>query len=174
MLFPLLPCMCRLSAPSRTACFVNESPLAEVRPAPHVTPALPQLQASPPTRRARSPGFGDRSAWAPPGRGRSFVGRLPILTPRGKPSPFLQVKERRRPANIQRHCIRGERGHSVPEQPRKGPCWTGRMWGSCECGSAAAGRQDTPSPKEAEGPSRRCSLGGRFGRGRGTSGVLGG
>ena len=75
------PACAGLSAPSRTACFVNESPLAEVRPAPHVTPALPQLQASPPTPRARSPGFGDHSDWAPLGRGRSRLTNEPSPHP---------------------------------------------------------------------------------------------
>ena len=59
-----------LSAPSSTACFINERPLVEVRPGP-TRATCPALAAGqhPPTPRAQSPGFGNQGACAPPRAG---------------------------------------------------------------------------------------------------------
>lgn len=164
-------CLCQAAQPvlSTRALWLRSGP------SPHVIPALPQPQASLPTPRARSPGFGDHGAWVPPGRRRSRLTNEP--SPHPHPSreavtlPAGEEKEATSEHSDTASVPRRKRTR-CPRAAQKGPLLDGEGVGRLSVGGVAAGRQDAPSPKEAEGPSRQCSLGGLFGRGRGISGAL--
>lgn len=181
MFFPFFPpvhlpvCLRRAAQPvlSTSALWLRSGP------ASHVLPALPQPQASTPQPRGLGAQGSGTKAPAPSqgwGTNRSQMSQLPhphslreaITLPAGEEK---EATSKHLGTLHSAKASRGGRGHGVPKG-QKGPLRVGGARGGCECAGRSSNRQDAPSPKEAEGPARQCSLGGLFGGGRGISGHL--